>query len=110
MEQVNLNEQTTSQLPALHLLQNLGYIYLTPEEALKLRGGRLRNVILADILLSWLREHNRILYKNREYPFSEGNIISAMEALKIEVSDGLLRSNEKIFDILTLGEEFSTIH
>ena len=103
---IRLNEQTTSQLPALQLLQNLGYTYLTPQEALTLRGGRLRNVILADILLPWLRENNHILYKNREYPFSEGNIISALEALKIEVSDGLVRSNEKIFDILTLGRSF----
>jgi len=65
MDQASLNEQTTSQLPALHLLLNLGYTYLT---------------------------------------FSEGNILSAVEALRVEISDGLVRSNEKIYDILTLGK------
>lgn len=104
MDQAKLNEQTTSHLPALHLLQNLGYIYLTPEEAKQLRGGRLRNVLLEGILVPWLRWNNRILYKGSEYPFSEGNILSAVEALKVEFSDGLVRSNEKIYDTLTLGK------
>lgn len=104
MDQAKLNEQTTSQLPALHLLQNLSYEYLTPREALEKRGGRLRNVLLEDIVIPWLRENNSIQYKGREVPFSEGNIMSAVEALKIDVSDGLIRSNEKIYDLLTLGK------
>ncbi len=104
MDEVVLNEQTISQLPALHLLQNLGYTYLTPEESKQLRGGRLRNVLLEGILVPWLRGNNRIQYKGGEYPFSEGNILSAVEALKVELSDGLVRSNEKIYDTLTLGK------
>ena len=62
----NINEDTISQLPALKLLQNLGYIYITPEEALKLRGARLNNVILEGILVPWLRENNIIRYKDEE--------------------------------------------
>ncbi|MHA1227217.1 MAG: type I restriction endonuclease subunit R [Candidatus Hodarchaeales archaeon] len=104
MDQVKLNEQTTSQLPALHLLQNLGYYYLTPEESKAHRGGRLRNVLLEGILVPWLRENNQIEYKGEEFPFSEGNIHTAVEALKIEFSDGLVRSNEKVYDTLTLGK------
>ncbi len=104
MDQSKLNEQTTSQIPALHLLQNLGYTYLTPEEARQLRGSRLRNVLLEGILFPWLRENNYIQYKGMEFPFTEGNILSAVEALKVEISDGLVRSNEKIYDTLTLGK------
>jgi len=104
MSEIKLNEQTTSQLPALHLLQNMGYTYLMPEEARHKRGGRLRNVLLDDVLITWLREHNRIQYKGREYPFSEGNVVSAVEALKVMVSDGLVRSNEKMYDTITLGK------
>jgi type I restriction enzyme, R subunit len=104
MNQAKLNEQTTSQLPALHLLQNLGYVYLSPEEARQMRRGRLRNVLLEGLLIDWLRGNNRIQYKGREYPFSEGNIISAVEALKVDLSDGLVRTNEKIYDLLTLGK------
>lgn len=111
MDWVTLNEQTSSQLPALKMLQNLGYSYLTPDEARRLRGGRLQNILLEDILLEWLRRNNRIVYKGREFPFSEGNLISAVEGLKIALSDGLVRSNEKIYDILTLGKSFQqSIH
>ena len=33
----DLGEDAVSQLPALHLLQNLGWQYLTPDEALTLQ-------------------------------------------------------------------------
>ncbi len=101
---ISLSEQTISQLPALHLLQNLGYNYLTPQEALQMRAGRLRNILLEEVLVGWLREHNRIHYKGREYPFSEGNIFSAIEALRVDIPEGLVRTNEKIYDLLTLGK------
>ena len=101
---ISLSEQTISHLPALHLLQNLGFDYLTPQEALQMRGGRLRNVLLEEVLVGWLRGHNRIHYKGHEYPFSEGNIFSAIEALRVDIPEGLVRINEKIYDLLTLGK------
>jgi type I restriction enzyme, R subunit len=104
MDQNNLNEQTASQLPALHLLQNLGFIYLSPEEARLLRRGRLRSVLLESILVDWLRDHNRIQYKGKNVPFADGNIYAAVEALKIDTSDGLVHTNEAIYDLLTLGK------
>ena len=45
-----MKEDHISQIPALQLLQNIGYSYLTPDEALQLRGGRTKNVILDGIL------------------------------------------------------------
>ena len=35
-------EELISQIPALQLLKAMGYRYLTPAEALNLRGGKLR--------------------------------------------------------------------
>ena len=104
MNQISLNEQIISQLPALHLLQNMGYTYLTPQEVVQLRGERLHNVLLEGILVPWLRENNQICYKGREYPFSEGNIMTAVGALKVDASDGLMRTNQRIYDLLTLGK------
>ena len=49
-------EDRISQIPALRLLMALGWHYLTPDEALALRGGKLANVILEDVLLDWLRD------------------------------------------------------
>ena len=39
-------EDHISQIPALQLLQNLGWDYLTPGETVSLRGGKLSGVIL----------------------------------------------------------------
>ena len=99
-----INEDNISKLPALHLLQNLGWQYLTPKEALELRGSKLSNVLLEGVLVPWLRKHNKVRYKDREYPFTEGNILSALQALKEIPFDGLIRTNEKIYDLLCLGK------
>ena len=98
------NEDVLSKLPALQLLINMGYKYLSIDEALKLRGNRPSNVLLEDILVDWLRKNNQINFKGEKYPFSEGNIHSAVQSLKEINFDGLIRTNEKIFDILSLGK------
>ena len=93
-------EKYISQIPALQVLINLGWEYLTPEEALKQRGGKLGNVLLEGILVEQLRAMNRV---KKEYPFSEGNILTAVQRLKGERFDGLVRTNEKLYDRVTLG-------
>jgi type I restriction enzyme, R subunit len=60
MDTPSFKEDHISQIPALQLLQNLGYKYLTPEEALQLRGGKTTNVILEDVLRKQLKEINSI--------------------------------------------------
>ncbi len=97
------NEDFISQIPALKLLQNMGYAYLSPEQAEAARGGRLSEVILEDVLISQLKKINRIHYKEKDYPFSEGNILSAVQTLKDILYDGLIRTNEKVYDLLCLG-------
>ncbi len=99
----SFNEDDISQIPALQLLQNLGYTYLTPEEALTLRGRRMSMVLLESILAKQLCKINRVRFKGNEYPFSEGNILSAIQMLKDVVYDGLVRTNEKVYDLLCLG-------
>ncbi len=86
------------------MLQNLGWEYLTADEARELRGGRARRVLLEGILAPKLRELNRIRYKGREWPFSEGNIRTAVEALEDIPIDGLVRTSEKVYDLLRLGK------
>jgi type I restriction enzyme R subunit len=97
-------EDHISQIPALQLLQNLGWNYLTPAEAVKLRGGKLGTVLLEEVLAEQLRKLNRIQFKGQEYRFSEANIQSAVQALKDVVFDGLVRTNEKVYDLLVLGK------
>ncbi len=97
-------EDDISQIPALHLLQTLGYSYLTPAQALAMRGGRKSNVFLDSVLEAQLKRLNRIRFKNRDWEFSEANIQSAIDALKSIPFDGLVRTNAQLTDLLLLGK------
>lgn len=97
-------EDLVSHLPALQLLQQVGYQYLTPTEALGLRGGRRSRVVLESILLSQLRKLNQINFKGQTHDFTETNLKNAVDALTNIPFDGLVKTNEQVFDLLTLGK------
>lgn len=103
MSGFKFDEEYLSQIPALQQLIKLGYEYLKPEQALIERGGRTANILLEGILRNQLKKINRIYYKENEYLFSEENIQSAIQKLKNIRYDGLQRTNEIIYDLLTLG-------
>ena len=106
MDTPSFKEDYISQAPAMQLLINIGYSYLTPEEALEAWSGKSANVILENILEKQLREINKIQYKGNEYSFSNANITNAVNTLKNIPFDGLIRTNEKIYDLLSLGKSF----
>jgi type I restriction enzyme R subunit len=91
-------------LPALQLLQRLGYTYLTPAEATALRGGRESEVLLLGVLEEVLPEINVIRYRGEVHAFSGGNIAAGIAALRDVLYDGLVRTNEKVYDLLMLGK------
>ena len=97
------SEKYLSQIPALQQLINLGYQYLPPTQAMTERSGRASNVLLENILRDQLKKINRIRYKGGEYLFSEENIQSAIQKLKTVQYDGLQKTSEAIYDLLTLG-------
>ncbi len=103
MSNFQINEKYLSQIPALQLLIGLGFEYLTPAEALRERQNRASNVLLENVLRTRLKEINRIRYKGSEFLFSEENIQSAIQKLKNIKYDGLLKTNEAIYDLITLG-------
>lgn len=100
----SFQEALISQIPALQTLQQLGYTYLTPEECNEQRRKRLGRVLLEDILAGQLRRLNRIHFKGQELPFSEDNIAKAVEVLRDIPFEGLVRTSEKVYDLLTLGK------
>jgi type I restriction enzyme R subunit len=98
-------EVHNSQLTALHLLQALkpGWTLLTKTEVDRVRRGRLGNVLLEDILATQLTRLNRIEQDGRFFPFSEANIRTAIERLRIPEPLGLMTLNERTTDLLQLG-------
>ena len=96
-------EEISSQLPALQLLINLGWQYLSPEEALALRDGRQKHVVLTGVLEPWLAEHNAIDFKGGHHAFSAANLREAVERLVNEPFQSLLLTNARLYELLTLG-------
>lgn len=106
MKNPSFKEDHISQIPAIQLLCNMGYTYVSPQEALKERNEKTSNVILESILEKQLRKINKISYKGEEYPFSNKNIYAAINAIKNIPYDGLIRTSEKAYNHLSLGKSF----
>lgn len=98
-------EDNVSKKPALDLLQNMGYTYLTSEECTLQRGGKYQ-VLLKGILRNQLRKINRFEFGGIEQEFSSANIERAMEDLDEPLTDGLIKTSEKIYDAIMLGKSY----
>ncbi len=101
----NPAEKYQSQIPALQLLVAFGFTPLSQEKALRLRGGRLRNVVLDDVLAEQLMRINRFTHRGREYSFDLEDAHEAMRRLKPtpDRQKGLRGTNQDIYDTLVLG-------
>ena len=106
MDTPSFKEDHISQIPALKMLINLGYNYLSPEQALKFRVGKTSNVLLEDILRPQLKKINSIqVSSTRTTIFSDSNIENGILALKdISMAEGMISASEKIYNLLTLGK------
>ena len=98
-------EANAAQQPAVELLQAMGYAYISPEDCGKQRGGHY-HILLKDVLRGQLRRLNRYEYAGVENEFSSANIERAMEDLDEPLVDGLVRSSEKIYNRLLLGDSY----
>ena len=109
MNTPSFKEDHISQIPALQLLQKLGYTYLSPAEAENLRGGKTSNVLLDDILRKQLKEINsekRISSTKTTY-ISDANIENGIRALKeLPMNEGYIAACETAYNLITLGKTF----
>lgn len=105
METPSFKEDHISQLPALQLLINMGYEYLSPEEALVARGNKTSNVLLETVLKKQLKRINRTkISSSQEGEFSESNIDAGVRILKeISLVNGYISAAQDIYDLITLG-------
>lgn len=101
----NAAEKFQSQIPAIQLLVAMGFKPLSQEEALSLRGGRQRNVVLDDVLVENLMRINRFTHRGRDYGFDLEDAHEAMRRLKPTPDrlKGLRGTNQDIYDTLVLG-------
>lgn len=96
-------EEYSAKLPALTLLANLGWSFLSPEQALLARGGRQDDVVLRDILRGELKKR-RYMVAGKECALSDkalDNLIA--EVCSPALNEGLLSANEKLYNHMLYG-------
>ena len=106
MNTSSFKEDRISQIPALQLLQKLGYTYLSPEEALELRGNKTTNVILEDVLRKQLHKINSIkVSSTRDAIFSDANIENGIVSLKeLPLHQGYIAAAQWAYDRIVYGK------
>jgi type I site-specific restriction-modification system R (restriction) subunit/very-short-patch-repair endonuclease len=106
MDTPSFKEDHISQIPALQMLVNLGYNYLSPAEADRQRGGKTTNVLLEDVLRKQLKEINSIrVSASKTSIFTDENIERGILALKnLPMNEGYIAASERAYNLLTLGQ------
>ena len=95
-------EQYSAHLPALHLLCNLGWHFLTTAQCLALRGST-REVLLKPRLIEVLKSR-RFEYKGEWFPLSPSGIDQIVREISaINLGEGLLPANERLYAKLLFG-------
>lgn len=98
-------EDNISKYPAIELLCKLGFVYISPEECMRQRGT-LYDVLLKDILRKQLHAINQFDFGGITYKFTADNVEKAIKELDEPLTDGLIRTSEKIYDALMLGKSY----
>lgn len=96
-------EDASSQIPALVMLRRLGWKYISPDEALSYRNGRQSSVLLTSVLAEKLGSLNRIETKQGPVAFGREAIASAVRRLEQPADEGLVATNESVWDMIRLG-------
>lgn len=96
------SEQYSAHFPALHLLCNLGWRFLTTAQCLDLRSTT-REVLLKPRLIEVLKSR-RFEYKSEWFPLSPSGIDQIVREISaINLGEGLLPANERLYAKLLFG-------
>ena len=108
---LSFKEDHISQIPALMMLEKVGYTYLTPAEVMELRGGNTSTVLLEPILREQLAKINTVQVSSlRTTVFSEQNITAGIEALRnLPMAEGYMTASQVAYDLLTAGKTLEQI-
>jgi len=101
------NEVLQSQLPAVVLLQKLGWRYLDTRDVSAQRGERASAAFLDGVLREQLMRVNQITHRGKQRAFSVGSVTRAIQKLRdISLVGGTVAAAQDAYDLLTLGESF----
>ncbi|MBL36650.1 MAG: DEAD/DEAH box helicase, partial [Oceanospirillaceae bacterium] len=96
-------EEYSAKLPALALLANIGWSFLSPEQALAARGGKYDQVVLRDVLRAELQKR-RFVFAGKEHALSAKSVDNLItEVCSPALNEGLRNANEKMYNHLMYG-------
>lgn len=96
-------EEYSAKIPALALLTNLGWSFLSPSQALIARDGKQDQVVLRQILRHELSKRT-FVFAGQEYPLSQKSVDNLIaELCSPALNEGLLIANEKMYNHLFYG-------
>ena len=100
---IKFQEEYSAKIPALTLLMNLGWSFLSPSQALTARDGKQDQVVLRQILRKELSKRT-FPFAGKEYPLSPKSVDNLIaEICSPALNEGLLTANEKMYDHLFYG-------
>lgn len=103
MPNIKFQEEYSAKLPALALLHHLGWQFLEPAEALRLRDNKFDQVVLKSVLRENLRKR-RFLFAGEEQRLTESTIEGIVtDVCSPALNEGLLVANERIYNHLLYG-------
>lgn len=96
-------EEYSAKLPALALLSNLGWTYISPQQALSARAGKADQVVLNQILREQLAKRT-FIFAGKVHAISEKAIDSLVaEVNSPALNQGLITANEHLYNHLLYG-------
>ncbi len=96
-------EEYSAKLPALALLMQLSWSFISPGQALAARGGKYDQVVLRDILRTEL-EKRRFIFAGKEHALSAKSIDNLIaEVCSPALNEGLRNANERMYNHLMYG-------
>ncbi|AOF01645.1 DEAD/DEAH box helicase [Serratia surfactantfaciens] len=96
-------EEYSAKLPALALLSNLGWTYISPLQALSARAGKVDQVVLNQILREQLAKRT-FIFAGKEHAISDKAIDSLIaEVNSPALNQGLITANEHLYNHLLYG-------
>ncbi len=98
--EANFDEARQSQLPAVEMLINMGYIYIPCSEVQRLRGADDGKFILRDIAFDTLKKINSFEHKGHQHKFSDKNIYDAIDELENVQLEGLQDTAKKVYHMM----------
>jgi type I restriction enzyme, R subunit len=100
LNELHLNEVKDSQLPAVEILVNLGWKYISKADINKERKNNNSKFILTEIAKEKLMEINDYEVGGEKYKFSDKDIYDAIEEMEKMPFDGMTSTSEKIFNTI----------